>query len=896
MPSQPLLITKLHRPTPPADFVLRPLLMKTLDGALRHRHRLLLVSAPAGFGKTMLIAKWLEQGQRPAAWLSLGQEDNDPVLFWRYVTAALQTVDADLGQTAQAALEAPPPLLLDPILTTLINDLARRSRPLILVLDDYHLMDSGEIHSSLNHFLDHLPSPLLLAIITRADPPLALSRCRSLGQITEIRTADLRFSSSEAAVFLNTLHRLNLPDEDVKILENRTEGWLAGLQLAALSLRQQTDRHTFVQAFAGDDRYVMDYLLEEVLQQQPAQTQSFLLQTSILDRLCGPLCEAVTGFPDILHDLERANLFIVPLDNRRYWYRYHHLFADLLRRRLGQSMPLAEKLVLYRRASLWFEAQGLSIEAISQALAAPDYELSAELLERHALTLFFRSETRLVHRWLMALPKTVLRAHPLLCVTYAHTLAHTQFLQPGSLEAAEGWLSEAEQALAHSRRPTPADDVARCFIALSRAYLALWRHADPQTVIELALRALAILPPEQDSLADPNYLRFRSGLNNNLGLSYLILGDEKSASAALAEAQRIGEACDDHLNAYTAVRWRADLLARHGHLREAADLCQRALAGAGPHPAPYAAWVYLNLGQILLEWNDLAAAEAALVKGLELGQLAPIMGLRASGYGALACLYQARGEAENALRTLQQGESLDEKTPETLAIIALYRTRLWLMQGGLHAAAAWAEGRSLSPGGGWDEGLTLARVLIAQKLDRLAMSSAPDLAPLLACLTGWLATSEARGWMQRVIELGMLRALALYALGDSRNAADALRRALILAGPEGYTRMFVNEGEPMRRLLLGMKAEGGSLAPLINRLLAAWGEIQPSELPGEPVSQRELEVLRLMAAGASNAEIAQELVITVNTTKKHIGHILRKLDVSSRTKAVRRARELGLLE
>ncbi len=328
--SGPLLVTKLYIPPARSDLVARPHLIKQLDEALSGPHKLILLSAPAGFGKTTLVAEWLWHLDQPAAWLSLDQDDNDPAHFWRYVIAALQTKDELLGRTMQAALEGPQVPSLKPLITSLINDLVTLPLPLILVLDDYHLIDNDTIHDSLNFFLDHLPPRMRLVITTRADPPLALSRRRGQAQILETRTADLRFSLAEASTFLNAVNDLNLSAEDVHILEQRTEGWIVGLQLAALSLRQQADRHAFVKAFAGDDRYVVDYLLEEVLQQQSPQIQNFLLQTSILDRMCGPLCEAVTGIENaqaLLHHLEQANLFIVPLDNRRTWYRYHHLFA-----------------------------------------------------------------------------------------------------------------------------------------------------------------------------------------------------------------------------------------------------------------------------------------------------------------------------------------------------------------------------------------------------------------------------------------------------------------------------------------------------------------------------------------------------------------------------------------
>ena len=659
----PLLATKFHLPPARPDQVPRPRLIEALNNALRLGHSLILVAAPAGFGKTTLVADWLRRTNQAAAWLSLDKDDNDSALFWRYVIAALQTVDEGLGQSVQAALEtplqAPQPLPLESLIAALINDLTAAARPIILVLDDYHVIDTELIHTSLNYFLDHLPSHVRLVVATRVDPPLALSRRRGRAQLTETRTPDLRFTIAEAGEFLNTLMSLNLSTEDVTSLENRTEGWIAGLQLAALSLRQQADRHAFVAAFAGDDRYIADYLLEEILHHQPSHVQTFLLRTSILERLCGPLCEVVTGeagSQDILTYLEQANLFVVPLDNRRYWYRYHHLFADLLRRRLRQALEPSAWMALYRRASTWYEHEGFITEAMSQALAAPDFEHAADLLERHVLTVFFRSETMLVHGWLRALPEAVLRARALLCAVYANTIAHVGFIQPEALKLTAGWLQAAEQALAATppRRQNgpgsadePGHDLARSFMALSRAYLASWRRDAPQTVIDLTLQALAGLPPADEARIDPNYLRLRSGLNNNLAISYLALGDEAAAVRAFAEARQIGQACGDLLNTYAAIGSQCNIFRKHGRLPEAAALCRKALDAIGEagQLIPYVGIVYIVLGQILLEWNDLSAAEPALVKGLKLSQLMAASYTQVQGSAALAYLRQARGVA-----------------------------------------------------------------------------------------------------------------------------------------------------------------------------------------------------------------------------------------------------------
>jgi LuxR family maltose regulon positive regulatory protein len=945
----PLLATKTYIPPPRPELVLRPRLIERLSEGLRRK--LILISAPAGFGKTTLLAEWLStlvpisplplgegMGVRVrvrarAAWLSLDQGDDDPTRFWRYVIAALQTADSALGQAAQTALGSPQPPALETLVTALINDIVPLPGPLILVLDDYHLIRSDAIHASLNFLLDHMPPPLHLVITTREDPPLALSLRRGRRESVEIRAADLRFTGAETDEFLNAVAGLGLSAEDIAALENRTEGWIVGLQMAALSLRERdpADKHAFVTAFAGDDRYIVDYLVEEVFQRQPPHIQDFLLRTSILERLCSPLCDAVLGAEapsssnsqTILEHLERSNLFIVPLDDRRHWYRYHHLFADLLRRRLYQSPSFAPPASggvagLRRRASEWLEREGSIVEAVAQALAASDPDYAADLIERHVLDAFYRSETVLVCQWVHALPERLVRARPLLDAVYANALLLASSLSP---DAAERRLQDAEKALAAQageRAASPGDTpgqpgraLVAGFIATFRAYLARFRGDPPQTVIDLSLQALASLPAGE--------LRFRSALACNLGLACWSLGDEEAAARAFVTARQIGEQSNDLFNATAAVCFQARMAHQRGRLREAAAICRAALSGFGEkRPIPYAGTIYVTLGGILLEWNELEEAERVLDEALELVKLTAAVE-QARCYMELARLSQARSDWTGAMARLDQAERL---WPAGAPLIAALRIRLRLAHLDLDAVPdqpAPVEGDQYSP-----EQLTLVRAHIARR--RASSAAAPaDWQPVFQFLDRQRHLAEAGGSTGRAIEILILQALAWQIEGDLPQAIACLGRALALAEPEGYVRIFVDEGEPLRALLRGLPAPAAPRGPgeisdqrlkaYVQRLLASFeglpslisnlqpptSNLQPptsnlQPLPVEPLSPRELEVLRLVAAGASNPEIAQQLVVTVNTVKKHVTNIFGKLGATSRTQAVARARQLGLVD
>jgi LuxR family maltose regulon positive regulatory protein len=912
-----LLATKLYVPSARAGVLSRSRLVEQLNlGLVRH---LTLISAPAGYGKTTVLSTWAAGSGDPVVWLTLDAGDNDPVRFWRYIDASLQTVESCLGEGLRPTLFSAQPPALEQIIIGLVNDIAAWDKKLILVIEDYHVIENAEIHAGLNFLLDNIPPELHIIITTRSDPPLRLGLRRGRGQISEIRSADLRFTPDETAAFFNHTMHLALTEEDVLSLAQRTEGWIAGLQLAALSLQQQSDKHAFVAAFAGDDRYVMDYLLEDVLQRQPMDLQTFLLKTSVLERLSGSLCEAVTEQSDsqsVLDQLEQANLFVTPLDNRRIWYRYHPLFAELLRHRLHRILPPPDCVELIRRACAWYVSEGLIVDAISQAFASLEYPLAVQLLEQYVVEIFFSSETMLVHHWLKSLPEEVLLQSPLLCTVFANTCAHAGTFQHAALQQTERWLDAAEKGLAISHSVRTTDALTRGFIGLSRAYLSLWRGDPPQTTIEVARRALADLPPEEPSPSDRNFERLRSGLTNNLGISYTALGDEASALQAFIETQRIGEACGDWLNWYTAVANQSIILSHQGRLPEALDVCMNALTatsrrdGESEHLVPYAAVLYQMMGQIHLEWNELEQAEAALQRCLELSRFMAAGDWQANSFTALSRLQWARGDLAQAFAVLNQVKS---ESPRAGIAIATWKIRLSLVHSIEHPDAmnqvlSWAAERSLQPFEPyWTsfETLTLIRVLIAQyRLASHTVSKAlPDLQVVQEFLTKEIRAAEVSRNIARLVELHLLQSLAWHAMNLLPKARESLMNALETALPGGYIRLFVNEGEPVEKMLRQLTSDmrdRPDVADYVNRLLSVFepASRKPKQPDGliEPLTEREMEVLRYIAEGRSNPEIARRLYLSPNTLKAHAQNIFMKLNVHNRVQAVNKARELGLIE
>jgi LuxR family maltose regulon positive regulatory protein len=905
----PLLATKLYIPKWRPGLVSRPSLIERLDQGVERK--LTLVSAPAGFGKTTLLAEWLaatRARERPAAWVSLDQSDNDPALFWTYVITALQTMRSGVGVSALSLLRSPQPPPIESVLTTLINEITAIEDDFALILDDLHVIDAQPIHGGIAFLLDHLPPQMHLVIASRADPPLPLARLRGRGESTELRAADLQFTPAEAAAFLNEVMGLDLAAGEVAALETRTEGWIAALQLAALSLRGRADVPEFIRTFAGDDRYIVDYLVEEVLQRQSDRVRSFLLATSMLDQLSGPLCDAVTGRDDgnaVLDALERGNLFVVPLDDKRHWYRYHHLFADVLRAHAMAEQP-EQVAVRHRRASAWYEANGLRADAIRHAFAAADFARAADLVELAALHLLGSSQEETLHGWLKALPDEVVRARPVLSVYYAFA----SFSRDG-LDAAEARLRDAERWLdttadvsgVPSVEMVVVDDVGFASlagtIAVARAYLA-GALGDVAGIVTYARRAVDLLP-EGDDL-------WRGAAASLLGIGSWTLGDLEPAYRSFAEGRARLEVAGYTQFQTVGTHILADIRIAQGRLREAMRIYEHYLRLATEQGDPL--WgtvdVYVGLSELHRERNDLEAATQYLLKSKELGEHAGLLDTRHRWYVAMARIKEAQGDLDGALELLDEAERQYVKGADPdVRPIAAQKAQVWVAQGRLADASSWVRERSLSVDDDLSylrefEHVTLARVLIARYRSERDSRSMHEAVGLLGRL---LEAAEAGERTGSVIEILVMQALAHEARGDVSRALVPLARALTLAEPEGYVRIFVAEGEAMRTLLRHAAAAGTATSYTRRLLSALDSPAHPASAVArtavadlaEPLTVREVEVLRLIAAGMRNNEIADLLFISLSTVKRHIANAYGKLGVGHRTEAIARANELKLL-
>lgn len=921
--AQPLLATKLYLPLPRPDTINRPRLLELLDQA--HTRKLTLVSAPPGFGKTSLLVNWKALRPFPLGWVSLDEADNEPGRFWTYFLAAVQRVHPTLGQPALSALQTATsdPIPAEGLLTSLINEVTQLAleNTFGVVFDDYHVIHNQAIHQGLAFLLEHLPPQMRLFITSRADPlGLPLSRMRVRGELAEIRSAQLRFTLEEAAAFFNSKTGLALSSQDVEQLANRTEGWVAGLQLAALSLQDFTpeEAHRFVESFAGNDRYVVDYLLEEVLNRQSTGVQTFLLQTSVLDRLSGPLCRAVTSLDDaaeILARLEQSNLFVISLDSRREWFRYHHLFAELLRHHLTQSYNQGQVNELNRRAARWFEQNGQTAEAIRYALAGQDFEQASTLLEQTAQEMIVRADLIPLRTWLEALPEGIVRERPLLAISYCWTLLLT-----GQREKVAAY---AEAAVAGPDQ----SDATKAFVLSNLAVIRT--HLDFQSgnldrTLEMAQEAFELLSPATYSAG--------SSLALILARAYLQKNRAAEAEQTFQKAVDLGRLANNQYTTITGLVGLSDIKFMRGRLHEAARLCRQAIemgkSSSSAKPLPVTSEAYSHLAEILLEWNRLDEAERSLEQGREFSPLLTNQRITLFELLLLARLQFSRGRFEAASHTQAEVEKFGERhgLAEIKPLIASYRAWLWLREGKINAAREWARQQAekklpnLAVRFFWQESTVLVRTW-------LTLGEFEQATQMLAELQ-----RQAQGWTGYLIEIQMLQALAWSGAGNRAKALNILAATLTLAEPEGYTRLFIEEGPPMAALLGQLAGSPNHSFPkeYLQTLLASFEGVNAAALPpmiapslefqkaqaqvpgqGQPSqtlsgsgaytqfierpSERELEVLRLIAAGLSNQEISERLVVSPNTVKAHINKIYGKLDVSSRTQAINRARELDLL-
>ncbi|MEM7130030.1 MAG: LuxR C-terminal-related transcriptional regulator [Chloroflexota bacterium] len=950
--STPILATKLFIPPSRPNLVYRPRLIERLNEGLHGK--LILISAPAGFGKTTLVSSWIDNLQVNAsgvdqiashvAWLSLDERDNDLTRFLSYLIAALQTVAADIGKVMLNQLQSQHSPPVESLLTALLNDAATTAGNVILVLDDYHLIDAKPIDNALAFLLDYLPPQMHLVITTREDPPFPLARYRARGQMTEIRDGDLRFTPAEAARFLNQMMGLNLSAEAISTLETRTEGWIAGLQMAALSIQgraenKHSDIGAFIETFTGDHHFILDYLVEEVLQQQPKQIRNFLLQTSVLERLSEPLCDAVIGVkqkpessrePDaskkILETLKRGNLFVIPLDDTRQWYRYHHLFAEVLQTHLGEKHP--EQLpILHQRASLWYEQNDLMADAIHHALAAKDFARTVELIEPIWQEMNRSHQGAMVLGWLNALPDELIRARAVLSVAYAWSL-----LNSGDLEAAESRLRDAEYCLGASAIVgEPSENVSSKaittapnsaykeslqslpgIIASAHAYLAQ-AQGDVQGSMAHARQALDLLPKDD--------YRERAIPAALLGLACWSSGDLEDAHRAFTDVMIGFQMVGKERDAIDIGHVVADIKFAQGYLQEARKIYQQLLRLAtnlGDAQSQGTTNLYLGLVELCCQQDNLEAAREYLLQSKEMGRQFALPDGQYRLCIAEAYLREAEGDLDGTLDLLLQAEKVYYRSPlPDVRPVAALKARIWVRQGRLTEALSWAREQNLSVNDELSylrefEYMTWARILIAHFRHNQSDSSIHQAAKLLNRL---LQAAEAGERLGSVIEARMLQSLIHEAQGNYPAALMALEPALTLAETEGYVQLFVNEGAPMVALLREVSKQD-TTSHYVHQLLAAFGQSSASGMPhGEnpitqpltqqqtvpveplidPLSERELDVLRLLQTELSGPEIARELSVSLNTIRTHTKNIYSKLGVNSRRAAVRRAEGLGLL-
>lgn len=883
----PLLKTKLYIPPRQPDLVSRPRLMSQLGEALRLQHRLTLVSAKAGSGKTTLVSEWLHQQEEPFAWISLDENDNDPLRFFSYLVEALGQLQINIHHLVSEISDLPP---VDALVTELINEIATSSASFILVLDDYHLIQNNWIHKAVGFLIEHQPPGMHLILTTRVDPQLPLAQLRGRGQLTEIRDHDLRFTGVEAVEFLNDVMKLGLPVEAVSTIEQRTEGWIVGLRMVGISVqghRQSGDVDTFIESFGGTNRFILDYLMEEVINQQEPAAQDFLIETSLLERMCGDLCDAVrfakTDSQSILLKLEHMNLFVISLDDERRWYRYHHLFADLLQSVLRQRRSADQIRELHRRAGQWYLDQELPGEAMAHILAVGDFEWAASVIDENIarlLHMFSRSQDPLLLSWIEKLPGGIKRSRPWFDVYRANMLALN--LQ---LEDVDSILDSVEKRI---EPDSPRAPEILGHIAAVRAYSANLR-SDAARALSMADLAKKYLP-EKENLTARGMVAF------TLADTYFAGDDMQRASQALLELLDIGEKVGQLIIIIPALCDLAAIEKVHGRLHRAEEFYARAhqwMVERNALDLRVRCSYEFGLADLLRERNQLDAAHEHVLTGI--GYRRRFGGYMLLGDLPLMRILQAQGDVEGAMKALHAAEQAVQTHPFQLALMIEFRTARvaqWLAVGDIKMASRWAEE---CKGGSELEQIVLARLLLAQNRAAEAQK----------LLTNQRSLAETGGRTRRLIEILALQAMTLEAQGLSAKAEEALFQAISLAQPEKYMRVFLDLGQPLQKLLERAASRGVDAGGYVHALLSAFQHergvdvsspsAQPAEALIDPLTERELEVLRLLADGLSNKEIAGKLFVAPGTVKQHLKNISRKLDVHGRMQAVRRGQELKLI-
>jgi LuxR family maltose regulon positive regulatory protein len=903
----PLMVTNLRIPELHGELISRKILMDRMDLALRFP--LTLVSAPAGFGKTTLLSQWAADGRNEKlrdhiAWVGL-ESDSDVLQFWRYILTALERLQPWTAGSSLPLLDSSNPPI-NTIIKKLVNDIAALNDEFVLILDDYDHVNDPAIHTTLTFLINHLPPNMHLVLASRSSPPLPLARWRVNNQLYELREDELRFTPEEMAFFLNEIKRLDLSTQEITALGVRTEGWIAGLQLVALSLKDsdETTRRQFVFEFAGSQRYILDYLVEEVLQQQPEHIRTFLLQTSVLDRLSASLCNAVTGEQDgqiVLEHLARAHLFTIPLDHEQHWYRYHHLFRDMLRHRLQQRHPDIV-FELHRRAAAWHAESGRTDDAVRHACYAQKWDRVIELIEPEISTAWNRGEIRKIINWLGQLPASHLDLHPTLSLYYSRAL-----LLGGRMDAAEQRLLESEKVLRQrvTAEPKTEDRLLLWTICAFRTTIAA---VTGETTAAQALgnEALSLLPPDQQDI--------RAHALNSLGVSYYYSGDMDRAAQACSEAVRLAQRVGNLYLAMAAASYQAHSLECEGQLRQAMKILEQALDLSKTPGVAVQSWIpaasatCASYGSLLYEWNQLEESEKYLTEAIELGQRLAFGSALWYAYHMLGRIRLAQGDQKNAETMVEQAQMyrLTYTVPLPERLMDAEQARASLALGQLELVERWATSlqsdRTDTPMFVQEvEDMTLARFYLLQNRPEAA----------LTLLDRLRLSAESGGRIGHLIPTLALTAVAQHAQGDTPVATDTLQTALKMAEPEGYLRTFIDAGQPMAHLLY-QTLELNVLPHYVSRLLTLFPrdheikhpDYQPNAISVrantepilEPLSERELEVLQWMATGASNEEIAQALIIATTTAKKHVSNIIRKFGVENRTQAVARGRSLGLCQ